>query len=1324
MESNVRDFISNFDKVSVAFEETLKKSAKGYLSNISSDKIVDAYEKIAITVESMLGIEKEAVMVEESVSDSEFSEFCLKLSKFLAFAVFNAYLGGFEIDKAVSRDVKFGFSGLIDVIEAYTEANSLVVEGSEERVQAFLLSFLREGISTKDYLLQALYRSDMSQIALLLTPSGTGDSNATRFADVVLDICGPINDFFNASLETRVKPIYRKAFASNFGQRKYFGVLGENDGFCNAFTVKNNTVHAYLSYTALFTGVYSKLGCKVSNSNFAGMPYNVEQCESRQFDIATMLSSDNPVYFPFKILEFTRKSKGTVSLNRGFYVDCDADDKKSFDVYANKFIFPLIEDLYKETITTTLMMLGVVTQEEVDNVDITLSDANKMRNLALILTDSMKIMALKSSIQRIERCICTMYLITDFRYKPCVSRSKNVLDNSPVTITKFKVKAVTPAGFVTPDKGSEIFSDFLTSGESDLKITSESVENYDIIDFTVIVDNSASDAPLFGYKAVRLLRENNKPVDKDNILLGELQDGTDYISVAGGGSNNPSFQNELTHFIIGDAGSGKGVMTMNIIASYIAAGVPIFYIDRKPDMASLFSYLTDDNMFLVNGGDYLEKHDTFNRWGKDSQALAFWRDYASRQVPDYVKEIFGWQEDISDYYSRGKITVGDLVYFRATLLMAGIIYARNRFGSGEKYEKLGGDNGIFVVVDEITNFELYFDSAFFSIDNPVLLPYYDEKLLGKSSRGDLDKQIADAEHQLRNKQIALQYAKEGKGQATAQSDVEHAQNTLLKLKAKKDAPKKTMLEGQAKLKKHILYATQFIRKLDECGKTVEGTKSAGFRSGEGECRNSNILYIGQRIQKVPYNGAYSFDKMLLADKSRFNKFCEDISFVKTFTALFPPDFIVGYNNDGLLSSHAKEMLNKKDRYFAYVPSAKTASGDKVPADGYYGVSRMQEGTPDKTVFFKPYLVLNTHYECDPNNKVKYTDSHTGEQKDDPKYYFVDMLMHNVGIENWKVYRKDHLKNPRDESWGAINEGIGFEGLINETMMANGRSGSFDFKHDLSKSKEIADFVASCFGYKSYQEFLFDFSPKGLFSIEDVYTAVADPTWYKDYKRRFGVYAEYDCLSYVDGVTDESAEGLNGIISDRMTTGFSDLADAEDGGYAETNNQTTWGSSSFESVDEYDDSGFEDSGFGDDVADDFGFGNFGNEDEDTSFEAENYNAMSDGSSFGAASSTTSSSNPFYNSNVNNMGSYQNTASQMAQTSQPLGSSTSSRDYQYQTCVDYINHLRRTLPSLLVEVFSSLPDDVRRRLNMEDVKNRYIAERKRQIEQRFGFDMRNV
>ena len=165
-------------------------------------------------------------------------------------------------------------------------------------------------------------------------------------------------------------------------------------------------------------------------------------------------------------------------------------------------------------------------------------------------------------------------------------------------------------------------------------------------------------------------------------------------------------------------------------------------------------------------------------------------------------------------------------------------------------------------------------------------------------------------------------------------------------------------------------------------------------------------------------------------------------------------------------------------------------------------------------------------------------------------------------------------------------------------------------------------------------------------------------------------------------------------------------------------------SSFESVDEYDDSGFEDSGFGDDVADDFGFGNFGNEDEDTSFEAENYNAMSDGSSFGAASSTTSSSNPFYNSNVNNMGSYQNTASQMAQTSQPLGSSTSSRDYQYQTCVDYINHLRRTLPSLLVEVFSSLPDDVRRRLNMEDVKNRYIAERKRQIEQRFGFDMRNV
>ena len=66
-------------------------------------------------------------------------------------------------------------------------------------------------------------------------------------------------------------------------------------------------------------------------------------------------------------------------------------------------------------------------------------------------------------------------------------------------------------------------------------------------------------------------------------------------------------QRNTVHNMMAGSRAGKGVMTMNILVSGIASKKPIFYIDRKPDMAVLFYELSQGNMFVVNGGQFMGK---------------------------------------------------------------------------------------------------------------------------------------------------------------------------------------------------------------------------------------------------------------------------------------------------------------------------------------------------------------------------------------------------------------------------------------------------------------------------------------------------------------------------------------------------------------------------------------------------------------------------------------------------------------------------------------------------------------------------------------------
>lgn len=186
--------------------------------------------------------------------------------------------------------------------------------------------------------------------------------------------------------------------------------------------------------------------------------------------------------------------------------------------------------------------------------------------------------------------------------------------------------------------------------------------------------------PLFAYKAYEALKRQGIKINWDNIVLGKFEDG----SVLRNGTHGVTMKNNLTHHIDAGSRAGKGVMTLAMLGAGIATGKVIFYLDRKPDMASLLKHLSP-NMFVVNGASFDSQHDNYHMFN----------DVTLANVPREVMEILKCGNNWSE--------LGDLVYMRALKLVMGIILAR---GSGLYNDpNLGGTDGILLTVDEFKNFQ-------------------------------------------------------------------------------------------------------------------------------------------------------------------------------------------------------------------------------------------------------------------------------------------------------------------------------------------------------------------------------------------------------------------------------------------------------------------------------------------------------------------------------------------------------------------------------------------------------------------------------------------
>ena len=242
----------------------------------------------------------------------------------------------------------------------------------------------------------------------------------------------------------------------------------------------------------------------------------------------------------------------------------------------------------------------------------------------------------------------------------------------------------------------------------------------------------------------------------------------------------------------------------------------------------------------------------------------------------------------------------------------------------------------------------------------------------------------------------------------------------------------------------------------------------------------------------------------------------------------------------------------KNQYWGYV------------ADQAATMETLRTETPSKVTYFKPYLVLNNNKEDDPNNrKTKEVPKEDGtgmEEALDTDYEFVGQCRDRVNSAVpglWEKVRLKHLTNfPHDSEqyqqileeasktdkdankhYGELNDGIGFEGLAKLTKraayvgkVAQGETPDFseelNLETDLGESKRIANFVASKLGYSSYQEYLYDFSPKGLFSVRDMMNCILGTESPKNLHTRIPLFFTYNVFNSEEQETNTKVDDNN------------------------------------------------------------------------------------------------------------------------------------------------------------------------------------------------------
>ena len=346
--------------------------------------------------------------------------------------------------------------------------------------------------------------------------------------------------------------------------------------------------------------------------------------------------------------------------------------------------------------------------------------------LSVILDIIVKKLSLNGLAQQPESHEANMLvddLVADFKksFLTCVLASRFDRTGGSLVTVKFRIldpMRVLPRNY--NPLGEVIEHSHGTTSAGGDGLVAKPVSSDEFVEYKVELDSElANSEPLFMYKAYEAMRRQGEPINFTNAILGKNSDDT---ILRNGSLIN--YSSKLTHGNAAGSRAGKGVYTLSLLAALIISGVPSPFLDNKPDMASLLLSLCQES-FVVNGQqivqdkeggtDYFEQFSNANRWINPDH------------IPDYLVNYAGGK-NYTDW--------GAMIYVRSMLLWLGILVSR--IEATDKIDKLGGENGISIVFDELAVLNTGFDNFLSRFDGLMPGSAYAKRLQNGDKVSNLD----------------------------------------------------------------------------------------------------------------------------------------------------------------------------------------------------------------------------------------------------------------------------------------------------------------------------------------------------------------------------------------------------------------------------------------------------------------------------------------------------------------------------------------------------------------------------------------------------------
>lgn len=883
-----------------------------------------------------------------------------------------------------------------------------------------------------------------------------------------------------SSMITQLFEIYDYAFEAGYELDKYEGVVvglpdipmvviqGEQ-------AVQPNYTASYYAGEAMFSSLR-----------------NVKVSTSRQVDLQEILNSDQPIYYPYKILEFALSRKVTVKKDDLNFPSVPMKwkgsdgQRQAIEDYLRKRAWEylaLVCDTYQD---------GYFWSDKVNyfgegyTVAINPKDTDIFRGYLRKLKDTFSTFAIMKS---------HVGMMDDEKWASAewvVSAPISELQSSEFT------------------KDSLFYTDvFDYGGEFEEPLTSV-FSNVQVSHYTHIAKPEIAESePLFAYKALESLQRKGEKLTYGYQLLGKGLDGriltasNDMTAAVNAGA-------KLVLAYWAGSRSGKGVSISNGLAVSIANGRPVFGGDGKPDtmVPYYIAFGGADENGIPKG--YFIQAGVFNK-----SAMPVVNNISEQLDWDNNPTIMGWFDKsipkwfsgVSSSQKRYTGAWGDMAFYRHMLLVMGIVSLRATVKASDValYEKLGGDEGILGIFDEVTNWSNLFGSKALS-----------------SNGGWFQSIMSDPE---------------------VEELVDLGENYLGGL-LKEQATRKfeRALENKSDEYRNRAYLRDLYDKLDESMQLLNKLKKAGFQNEES--LRSSIYIVGQSFNmggfdKLPRNKGN--------DASSFKAACDYKNGVVDpwlYTLLnLDTGFMVGYKGteksqywSSQNGSDSKRYLTSSSRRFAYFGGVDFPTiRDENPQNKGLArsVNSQMEGG---AVYFKPYLILG-----------------------DSQGSCVTQLEKNLGSKAESI--KSRNSNPNNPSeW---DERIGVLGYL-KALGSSDISKSFVRAREIADLV-----VAQMGYEGSYLEFLLDLRPEWNFSCEDVVMAFTNQDAYLAKKKETVYYKVDELLNELvefkqsGGATEGSdltkpnavdlrpefatkevkadeVEELNSLSGEEDTSNFSDL----------------------------------------------------------------------------------------------------------------------------------------------------------------------------------------